>query len=391
MSEVLEPQVSERGPVIWDADATGEFPAPGTGTWGLDASHSPHPMCRFAAPLLRPGFQAGFGSTFARYGGLLDHVDMIPVRGFLYNQVRVLGAPPEANEHPPREVFAHILATSPAHQERLAAAEAVWADRIWRTDLAYWDEEHKPRLHALRDELDSVALAELNDTDLVDHVRRCAKAFVEGWVVHHTYNGAALIAVGDFMVHALGWTGRSPGELLGALAGTSPVSEGGGAELTALAQAVVADPVATALVTDAGGDAARILAGLTSCGAAVAQALAAYLNVARYLPIDGEDSVGAPTTTEAPQLVLGRIRGRVGCPGLGTCHAGCGCADRRHPRRRARGVPGGVRRPARRGPVDVPDPRRAGRAWRSRLRHGCSPRPPGGRTPLGCPRQARCR
>lgn len=286
---------------------------PGSGTWLLDASHCPRPVCRFHAPLLREGFQRGFTTTFARYGLLLDHLDIGVVRGFVYNQIRVLGAPPEAVGNPPREVFEQILAGSPAHQERLATAETVWATRRWREDLERWDTEVKPARDAARDALDAVELPALTDPELLEHLRACAAAMTEGWVTHHTFNGAALLPVGDYVVHALAWTGRSPGEILAALSGASPVTCGGGAELAALAAAVRADPAALAQAT-AEQDPAEILEGLAAGGDAVAEAVRAYERVMRFHPVEGEDCIGMPTTVEEPDLIVSRLRGALTAP-----------------------------------------------------------------------------
>ncbi|GAA0618109.1 PEP-utilizing enzyme [Sporichthya brevicatena] len=289
--------------------------APGSGTWVLDAGHCPRPVCRFAAPLFRTGFQRGFGETFARYGVLLDHMDVAIVRGFIYNQLRALGAPPEAVNHPPKEVFDQILAGSPPHQERLATADLVWATRRWREDLDRWDTLEKPARNARRDALDAVDLASLSDEELLEHLAVCRDEVIEGWYVHHRYNGAALLPVGDYVVHALRWTGRSPSELLMALAGTSPVSSGGGPELAVLAAAVRDDPAAQILAT-AERDPAEIVAALAGWPGAVGEAFAAYERVVRFLAIEGEDSIGMPCTIEEPELMVSRLRAALDAPAV---------------------------------------------------------------------------
>lgn len=300
------------------ADASGVLPdsayeglgPPGPGTWLLDASHAPHPFARYAWALFQGGFREGFGSTFARYGSLLGSFEAEPVRGFLYNRIVPLGAPPEAVGHPPKEVFDQILANDPGVQERCATAEAVWAERRWRADLLRWDTELKPAQVARRDALDAVDLGGLSDEQLLTHVQACADAYAHGWVLHHTHNGAAILPVGDFMVATMTWTGLPPHAAVAALAGTSPVSIGGGAELAALATAIRADLSAQRLLS-AEVPAAETVAALTRRQDTVGTAMRAYLAVARFLPIDGEDAIGVPTTIEAPELLLGRIRGLI--------------------------------------------------------------------------------
>jgi pyruvate,water dikinase len=274
----------------------------------LDASHCPHPISRFGGSVMPEGFRRGFSRSFERYGSMLDFVDCALVKSFVYVQVRPLGAPPEAAGHPPREVFDGILAESPAHQARCRTAEAVWAERRWRADLETWDTETKPALVARRDELDAVDLGALDDEALVEHIVECHEALAEGWVNHHAHNSLALLPVGDFLVHASMWTGRPPAELLAALAGSSRISEGGGEQMEALAAAVADDPGARALLAEGELEPAAAMALLSVQNARITAALRDYAEVAAYLPVDSEDSVGAPTTMEEPGLVLGRLR-----------------------------------------------------------------------------------
>jgi phosphohistidine swiveling domain-containing protein len=306
LSEILDQPAA-----LTESAYTDGLQAPGVGTWTLDSAHSPHPASRFYAGVLPEAFRLGFSSTFSRYGSLLDHLAVGFVKGFVYLQARAVGAPPDAVGHPPREVFERILAESPELRERCLTAEAVWTERRWRADLERWDTQVKPELVRHRDLLDAVDLQALDDQGLVEHVGVCHEAVAEGWVQHHAHNGAALLPVGDFLVHAGMWTHRPPGELLAALAGCSPVSEGGGAEMEALAAAVAADPAARGLLTEQTLAPAAALALLSAHSAPVTAALAAYARVAAYLPVDGPDAIGVPTTMEEPGLVLGRLRAAV--------------------------------------------------------------------------------
>ena len=91
----LHTDVRTGGPVLQ------RISPPGPGTWILDAGHAPRPLCRFSAAVLPSPFMAGFRETFARYGVLLEANDVAVVRGFLYNRIRAVGAPPEAAGPPP--------------------------------------------------------------------------------------------------------------------------------------------------------------------------------------------------------------------------------------------------------------------------------------------------
>lgn len=306
------------------ADVPGTLPdsayegmqAPGPGTWLLDPSHAPRPFARHGWPLFPTGFTVGFSATFSRYGSLLEGLAATNVNGFLYNQIRPLGAPPEAVGHPPKEVFEQILANDPAFKERLDTAERVWAERRWRDDLLRWDTELKPAQIARRDALDGVDLGGLSDEQLIAHLAACREAYEHGWVLHHSHNGAAILPVGDYIVATITWTGLPPHLAVAALAGSSPVSTGGGSELAALVTAIRGDGGAQDLLAG-DGSAADKIAGLTRRQSAVGEAMKAYLAVARFLPVDGEDALGVPTTIESPELLLGRICGLLDSDVLG--------------------------------------------------------------------------
>ncbi|MGQ0847417.1 MAG: PEP-utilizing enzyme [Sporichthyaceae bacterium] len=295
-------------PDVLPDSAYSGFLAPGPGTWLLDASHAPHPVARYIWDLFPEGFRQGFGSTFSRYGVLLGSFEARAVGGFLYNRLLALGAPPEAVGHPPKEVFDQILANDPGIQERCATAEQVWAERRWREDLLRWDTELKPAQIARRDALDSVDLGGLSDEQLLTHLAACADAYRHGWILHHTHNGAAILPVGDYLLATMGWTGLPPHAALAALSGTSPVSTGGGAELAALTTAIRGDLGAQDLLAS-GQSAADTIAALARRQGGVGETMRAYLAVARFLPVDGEDAIGVPTTIESPDLLIGRIRG----------------------------------------------------------------------------------
>lgn len=284
------------------------FTAPGPGTWILDAGHVPRPLCRFTQAVLPEPFTAGFTDTMARYGSLLQGLQAAVVGGFLYQQLRAVGAPPDAAGPPPEPVFRRLLEEAPPLRERVATAEAALSERRWRRDLEVWDTEVRPRLAALHRELAAVDLAALSDGELCDHVDRCAAALAEGIRQHHRHNAPALLPVGDLAVHTARWTGLPPREVLACLAGASPVSEGAPDELTALVAAIADDGAAAAEVLDESLPDDEALERLLRRPGPVGQRAAAYLAALGGLPLDGEDPVGEPGSLEAPGLVLIRIR-----------------------------------------------------------------------------------
>jgi phosphohistidine swiveling domain-containing protein len=305
--------VDDAGSLPLDLLSHGPIPqkwtAPGAGTWLLDPSHMPRPLCRFTAAVFPPAFVAGFHDTFARYGVLLEYNDAAVVGGFVYNRLRAVGAPPDAAGLPPEPVFRQLLQDVPALRERVATAEAVFAERRWRGDLRLWDESVKPALLALHVSLRTVDLGALDDGELADHVDRCAQALAEGHLQHHRHNMAAMLPVGDLTVHTMRWTALPPDEVLACLAGASPVTEGAPAQLAALAAALGDEPAAAELVLDPAREPDEVLSRLLRWPGVVAERADAYLSALAALPLDGEDAVGEPGSLEAPGLVLIRLRG----------------------------------------------------------------------------------
>lgn len=272
----------------------------------MDASHVPRPMCGFIVEALPEPFTRGFAESFARYGLLLDVLDVAFVGGFMYNQLRVVGAPPDAVGHPPREVWDSVVSGLPPIKERLDTAARALDSKLWRSDLARWDAEFKPVLAAQRAALRAVDLGALDDAGLADHVDACRAALVNGIYYHHRHNAAAMVPVGLFLVLALPLTGRSPAELLGLLQGASPVTQGFPAELATLRQAFDAEPEAASLLD--GPDPAAALRRLRARPGRVGEAAVAYLDLIGDISVDGEDSVGTPGGMEAPDLVMGRLQ-----------------------------------------------------------------------------------
>ncbi|MGY1636737.1 PEP-utilizing enzyme [Geodermatophilus sp. SYSU D00742] len=290
-------------------DSSPTWVAPGPGTWTLDPSHVPRPLCRFTAVAVLEGFSLGFDEGLARYGTLLEHFDTAVVGGFLYQRLRPVGAPPDAAGPPPGPVFRQLLEEHPVLRERVATAEAVLSERRWREALREWDEEVKPALQGVHRALTAVDLGVLDDAGLADHVDRCAQALVEGWKQHHRYTVPALLPVADLVVHRMRWTGLPPADVLACLAGASPVTEGAPDQLAALVAALREDPAAAALVVDRTAEPDAALSALLRSPGPVGERAGAYLTALAALPVDGEDSVAEPGSLEAPGLVLGRIRG----------------------------------------------------------------------------------
>lgn len=276
------------------------------GVWFLDPTHFTRPVTRFHAELFPEQMIAGFSEGLRRYGSLLEYLDVAFVNGFFYYCPRPVGAPQEAVGHPPREVWEELAASHPDIRARLATSATVFERKLWREDLERWDREVKPA--AIRDHLELLAVdaSGLGTADLLAYLDRCRENQKHGAYIHHLFNMAALLPIGDFLVHAREWTGRPGAELLSLLQGVNPDPLGADHELERLLAAVREDSVAAA-VLDAAGEPGEVLAGLRTLPAEAGEAAGAYIDRVGYRPVNGED-VGEPCVIELPELIVGAIR-----------------------------------------------------------------------------------
>ena len=206
--------------------------SPGVGFWELDPVHFPLPVTRYWTEVHPGAFQRGTGDFARAYGMLIEALEMAYPQQFAYKRVT-----PVAEAEVP---------------ERLQRAHEVFATRFWRQQLAEWTTTVKPAAIAAHRAIQAIDPGGLSDDDLAAHLRRCRDHHAAMLAQHMRYTAAAIVPTGDFLAHALEWTGLSPAELLGLMRGTSPVSAGASAELAALTEALRADPEALDLLQRAG-------------------------------------------------------------------------------------------------------------------------------------------
>ena len=149
------------------------------------------------------------------------------------------------------------------------------------------------------------------------------------WQQHHTFNAMAMLPVGDFILHAVRWTGKQPVPMFAVFDGWSPVSGIVPPELVPAIDALESDPEARALLTS-DAPAEDRLAELRDRVPEVDD----YMRLAGYRLAAGFDLTN-PTIGERPDVVLDRIRA-----GLDHDRASCRGARRRDGRRTPRGGPG---------------------------------------------------
>jgi pyruvate,water dikinase len=266
---------------------TGElhFEPAGPGNWNRDPVHFPRPVTSYWAEMHPKPFEAGT-AYFARYYGLLvDGLHTSYINGFAYNQIR----PAPDAEIP----------------ERFARADEVIAKKLWREQLREWDEERKPAGIAKHREIQAVDPDALSDDELSEYLQRCHDHHAAMITQHMSFTAGAMIPTGDFLAHVGDWTGLGHAELLGLLRGSAAVSAGGSEELERL-KTVAGDPEAVRLLAS-DGDPAEVLAQLRALGGETGAAVAGYLDLVGFRPLDGFD-ISEPGALELPDALLQAIR-----------------------------------------------------------------------------------
>ncbi|KAA1420855.1 hypothetical protein F0U44_00440 [Nocardioides humilatus] len=281
------------------------FDPPGKGPWELESTHGARPMTLITQRAFMDGFPRGFKEGTARYGVLLDHLEPAFVQSFLYAQPVAVGAPPGAMGPPPKPILMIASRLHPEMRKRHKAAAAAIAGKLWRKDLEEWDQVDKPAAIKAHLAIQAVDVAALSDTDLADHVDRCAQHASDGGYLHHKYTMTACLPVGDFLAGAIEWTGADIGELMGLLRGRSAISRGfAAAELDAAAKALTTSDAAQAVLTS-GDPADAVLAALSSHPDVGAE-VTAYLDAVRWRSV-GYD-VGDQVAGELPEVLVESLK-----------------------------------------------------------------------------------
>jgi pyruvate,water dikinase len=281
------------------------FEPPGKGPWELEATHASRPLTPFAQRAFMTGFKKGFAEGTARYGVLLSHLEPGFSHGFFYNQPVAVGAPAGAMGTPPKAVLQLVSRIHPEMRRRHKAAERAIREKLWRKDLALWDEVDKPAAIKAHQAIQAVDVTALSDGELADHVARCADHGSYCAYLHHKYTIPACLPVGDFLAGAMQWTGASVGELMTLLRGRSAVSRGFAAEeLDAAAKAMTTSDSARAALASAR-DPEAILAELTT-HPEVGPEVSAYVEAVRWRCV-GYD-LGEKTAGELPGTLVEALR-----------------------------------------------------------------------------------
>ncbi|MGQ0506667.1 MAG: PEP-utilizing enzyme [Myxococcaceae bacterium] len=284
-----------------------QFTAPGPGAWTLDATHFARPVTPFFAELFPDALKKGIGEGLRRYGALLDHLEFKFVHGVGYFAVRPVAAPKSAVKPPPRAVFKLLSLLHPEIRLRNRNAVRTFEQKPWREDLRRWDQEVKPAAIAKHLELQRVDVEKLDLPSLVAHLGRCREHLAAMVQLHHQYDLANFLPVGDFVVQASKWTGLPNAEVMELLRGASPVSLGGSDQRQRVLQALAERPDAVRHI-EVESDHAAALRKLVEDPGELGRAMREYLEWVGQRPMNGFD-VAAPSAIERPEVLLRNLRG----------------------------------------------------------------------------------
>jgi pyruvate,water dikinase len=254
-------------------------------------------------------YESGFREGFARYGAMLDTIEYASIHGFVYIAPRPLGAPKDAKGPPPKLLLKLLCALHPALRGRIKQARRVLDERLWRVDRARYMDEERPRLEETLEAFGRRDLTKLTDAELAAHLDEIHRTVRSAIFDHFRYAAAAMLPVGDFVVHVVDWTGCSPSDAIALLNGSSPESLEALDVLGDLADAVRRDDEVRNLVAGST-PATEILAALPRRPPPVGPAAERWL--ARVGPriVTGYDLLEL-TAGELPELLVATLRARM--------------------------------------------------------------------------------
>jgi phosphohistidine swiveling domain-containing protein len=276
-----------------------DWAPPGPGPWMQDRAHLPSAVTPLMQTAYPPGMMRGFAETLEPWGSLLDEMRVHYVNGFAYMQPVPFDAPGPDGEKSPEHLGAEI-------GRRTGVAAAAFEQRIWRDVVEQWDAEIKPAAIARHRELADIDLTALDDDELRDQLHQRIAWLTDMAYQHHRFNSMAMLPVGDFILHAVGWTDRGPVPMFAVFDGWSPVSGVVPPELVPVVDAVSADPDLAGLL-EADEPAEERLAELCRRVPAAAE----YMASSGFRLAAGFDLTN-PTIGERPDILLDRIRACLG-------------------------------------------------------------------------------
>lgn len=278
------------------------------GVWEIDRAHFSTPVSGWFRELMGPAFAKGFAECTERIGLLLSHFDFRFPNGMPYMQPVIVGAPRGAKGLPPKSIFKLLCALHPAMRKRLKTLATAFERKPWLEDVKRWETEIRPTVTALHLELQRADPAALDDAALAAWLQKLYANALEQYTNHHRFTVSSMLPVGDYISHCEEWTGLDAGTLLQAVRQPSGVTTIAGQQLTALVDALHADPAAAKLLVDEEpGEALRPLAARDGV---VGIAARTYLEMTARRLVTGYDVVDL-TAIEMPGLIVRTLKAQL--------------------------------------------------------------------------------
>ena len=283
-----------------------DFVPPRQGSWEIDLTHFPRPATRYGSELFIKSFMPGFAEGTRLYGLLLQGLDYVDVNSFMYVTRRSVGAPERSKGPPPRAIFKLLTWLHPEIRRRLRRSAEAVEQRAWLEDLRYWDEVVKPSAIAEHLAIQKVDLDALDAAGLAAHIRAATENADNAVYRHGRFSLTAYLPVGDYLTHAMAWTGEPLHALLLPVKGFSEISNGTAApEMSALVSLLKEDADARGWLDD--GDAAAIIDRLRRDGGRIGAATRAWIDIVGYRIVTGYD-LSDLTALELPDILLGSLK-----------------------------------------------------------------------------------
>jgi pyruvate,water dikinase len=272
----------------------------------LDAAHCTRPRSRYMNDVFARSYSSGFRAGFERFGVMLETFEYCAVNGFPYTSIRVLGAPPDAKGPPPRFVLKALAWIHPALRRRIRRANEVIAERPWRRDLEEFRAQIATTVEPQLVGFAIDAIERASTGELIRHLDAIGAVARDALIEHFRLGAAAMLPVGDFVAHAIEWTGCQASDAIAALRGSSPDSVDAVHAVSAVRDALRSDPSAQALL-DSDAPAAEKLARLRAIEGATGKAVAAWLDRVGHRLVTGFD-ISERTAIELPESLVATLR-----------------------------------------------------------------------------------
>ncbi len=289
------------------AQPTATWEPPGPGSWVCERSHaskSPTPVYR---RIVSTHTKEVYRKVLQQYGAPAGTIDMQFVNGALYRRLVPLFAPNlDKGKTPPNAVVWVLARIHPEFRRREKVAADSLENETFLDDVRTWMSSERFEWIERNKELQAVAVDQLDDGALAEHLRLLDLRLVEGWHRHHELHGNDLGPIGDLLAHAVSW-GIDTTEAMGLLKGSSPATTDAARHGRIIADALRDGGVDPSSITSV--DAIRAVP-------EAADALDAYLDVFGWRLISDYDIAGL-TLHELPGAIVAIVKAGAGV-GAGT-------------------------------------------------------------------------